>query len=138
MGAVKALKALSELPQDLHTKKVKATIQNGADYLLAHHVFKKSHDLKQVSKPGWLKFQFPLMYQTDALEVTGILLDLGYKDERLQEAVDLILSKQTPVGKWNLEATFNGKFQVDIGSKGKPSKWITLKALKVLKDYLGE
>ena len=82
--------------------------------------------------------QFPLMYQTDALEVTGILLDLGYKDDRLQEAVELILSKQGADGKWNLEATFNGKFQVDIESKGRPSKWITLNSLRVLRSYFGD
>ncbi len=91
-----------------------------------------------MAKPGWLKFQFPLMYQTDALEITGLLLDLGCRDPRLEEAVELILSKQGSGGKWPLEATFNGKFQVDIESKGKPSKWITLNALRVLKGFFRE
>ncbi len=138
MGVVKTLKALSELPQDLRSGQINATIASGAEYLLSHHVFKRSHDLQRVSRPGWLKFQFPLMYQTDVLEVARILLDLGYKDNRLQEAVDLILSKQSSAGKWSLEATFNGRFQVDIETKGKPSKWITLNALRVLKEYFGE
>ena len=138
MGAAKALKALAILPKSRRTPQVEDTVQRGAEYFLIHHVFKKSHDLKQTAKPGWRRFQFPLMYQTDALEVTGTLLDLGYKDNRLQDAVDLILSKQDPAGRWSLEATFNGRFQVNVETKGKPSKWITLGALKVLKGYFGE
>lgn len=36
---------------------------------------------------------------------------------------------------WTLEDTYNGRFQVNIEQKGKPSKWITLNALRVLKRY---
>ena len=75
------------------------------------------------------------MYQTDVLEILGILTSLGYKDERMQEAVDLVVSKQDEHGRWELKNTFNGRFQTNIEQKGKPSKWITLNALKVLKRY---
>jgi hypothetical protein len=75
------------------------------------------------------------MYQTDALEILGILTNLGYKDERMQEAVDLVISKQDNQGKWKLENTFNGRFQVNIEKKGESSKWITLNALRVLKRF---
>jgi hypothetical protein len=51
----------------------------------------------------------------------------------MQEAVDLVVSKQDNQGRWTLENTFNGRFQVNIEQKGKPSKWITLNALQVLK-----
>ncbi|MGD6806703.1 MAG: nitrogen fixation protein NifH [Candidatus Bathyarchaeia archaeon] len=135
MGAAKALKALAEIPSEKRNAKTKETIKTGAEYFLKHHIYKKSHDLGKVSKPGWLHFGFPLMYQTDALELLGILAKLGYKDERMQEAADLVVSKQTDEGKWLLESTFNGRFQVSIERKGEPSKWITLKALEALKGY---
>lgn len=135
MGAVKALKALAEIPDGKRTSEVKTTIRNGAEYMLKHHIHKRSHNLNQVSKPGWLHFGFPLMYQTDALEVLGILTKLGYKDERMQEAVDLVVSKQDGLGRWKLENTYNGRFQVDIERKGETSKWITLNALKVLRRF---
>ena len=108
------------------------------DYFLKHHIHKKSHDLSQVSKPGWLRLGFPLMYQDDILEILGILTRLGIHDERMQEAVDVVISKQDPRGQWKLENTFNGRFQTNIEQKGKPSKWITLHALRVLKRYYGE
>ncbi len=77
--------------------------------MLVHHIHKQSHDLGRVSKPGWKKFGFPLMYQTDVLEILGILTSLGYRDERMQEAVDLLVSKQDARGRWKLESTFNGR-----------------------------
>jgi hypothetical protein len=135
MGAVKALKALAEIAADQRNRAVEATVKNGAEYMLKHHIYKRSHNLSKVSKPGWLRFGFPLMYQDDALEVLGILTKLGYKDERMQEAVDLVLSKQDAQGRWKLENTFNGRFQVNVERKGEESKWITLNALKALKRF---
>jgi len=138
MGVVKTLKALAEIPSDQRSEQVKHTIAAGVDYFLKHHIHKKSHDLSQVSKPGWLRLGFPLMYQDDILEILGILTRLGIHDERMQEAVDVVISKQDPRGQWKLENTFNGRFQTNIEQKGKPSKWITLHALRVLKRYYGE
>ena len=88
------------------------------------------------AKFGWKKFGFPLFYQSDALEVLDVLTKLGIKDQRMEKAVDLVLSKQDKTGQWNLENTFNGKMWVDIEEKGNPSKWITLKAVRVLKRWL--
>ena len=138
MGAVKALKAVAEIPEKQRSAAVKQTIEKGAEYLLLHHVFKSSHNLNRVPKPGWLKFGFPLMYQTDALEILGILTQLGYDDTRMQEAIDIVISKQNNEGKWILENTYNGRYQTNIEQKGKPSKWITLHALKVLKKFYYE
>jgi len=137
MGAVKALKALAEIPASKRSKEVNETIKNGVEYMLIHHIHKRSHNLNHVSKPGWLRFGFPLMYQTDALEILGILTKLGYNDKRMQEAIDLVVSKQDRQGRWKLENTFNDRFQVSIERKGKQSKWITFKALEALKRFYG-
>jgi len=137
MGAVKALKALAEITPRGRSARIERTIGEGAEYILKHHIHKRSHNLNQTSKPGWLRFGFPLMYQTDVLEILGILTKLGYKDERMKEAINVVLSRQGASGKWKLANTFNGRFHVDIEAKGQPSKWITLNALRVLKGYFG-
>jgi len=134
LGIVKALKALAEIPEARRTVDVKHVIGQGAEYLLRHRLFKRSHNLSQVIKPKWTRFGFPLMWNTDALEMAGLLTRLGYRDSRMQEAIDLILSKQDKQGRWPLEETFNGRFLVNIEQKGKPSKWVTLQALRVLKN----
>ncbi len=133
MGAIKAMKALSEIPEEVRSPEVKRVIDRGAEYFLQHYVHKRSHTPEKVCKPGWRKFGFPLMYQTDALEILDVLTKLGYHDERMHEALDLLISKQDNHGRWLMESTFNGRFQTNIESKGEPSKWITLRALKVLK-----
>jgi hypothetical protein len=138
MGAVKTLKAVAEIPEKKRSDAVKQTIEKGTEYLLLHHVFKSSHNLNRVPKPGWLKFGFPLMYQTDVLEILEILTKLGYKDERMQEAIDVVISKQDNEGRWMLENTFNGRYQVNIEQKEKPSKWITLHALRILKRFYSD
>ncbi len=133
MGVMKALNALAEVPPERRSKGVQDCIRSGVEYILAHHIHKRSHDLTKVSKPGWLHFGFPLMYNSDVLDILGILTKLGYRDARMQEAIDLVISKQDNQGRWLLENTFNGRFLVNIERKDHPSKWITLNALRVLK-----
>jgi hypothetical protein len=137
MGAGKALKALAEIPSAERSPEVRRTIDQGVEYFLKHHIYKKSRNLTKVSKPGWLNFGFPLMYQDDVLEMIEILAKLKVKDKRLESAIELVESKKSKEGKWILENTFNGRFFVNIEQKGKPSKWITLKALQVLEFYRG-
>jgi hypothetical protein len=75
------------------------------------------------------------MYQSDALEIMEMLTRLGYHDNRMRDALKLIKSKQDKKGRWKLENTFNGRYLVSIEQKDKPSKWVTLNAIKVLKNY---
>lgn len=135
LGVIKALKALSEIPADEREAAVQNTIEKGADFILKHHVYKRSRNLSQVIKPKWLRFGFPLMWGTDVLDALLVLTGLGLRDERMKEAVDLVISKQDSEGRWKLENTFNGRFQVNIERKDEPSKWVTLNALRVLKRF---
>jgi hypothetical protein len=54
-------------------------------------------------------------------------------DPRLANGLELLLSKQDEEGRWRLEYTYNGKTWVDVEEKDQPSKWVTLRALRVLK-----
>ncbi len=132
MGVAKALKALAAIPADHRTPEIQAKISELAEYFLIHHLYKKSHNLSEISRPGWLRLGFPLMYQTDILELLEIFADLNLRDPRLGDAIDKLQKKRLPDGRWNLENTFNGRMNVRIEQKGEPSKWITQKALKVL------
>lgn len=136
MGIVKALKGLSAIPQEQRTSEINDTINKMVDFLLIHHIYKSSHDLNRTSKPGWLKFSFPLMYQTDVLEILDILTALGIADSRMDDAVNLIIKKQDDMGRWRIENTSNtDRLLIPLGGKGEQSKWITLRAIRVLKRY---
>lgn len=132
MGVVKALKGFAALPPAKRSAKVRDSISRGAEFLLKHHVYKQSHNLTKPMKPGWMRFSFPLMYQTDALEMLLILGQLNIRDERMREAAELVRQKRDAQGRWLQESTFKGKFLTDIEPKGQ-SKWITLIALEALK-----
>ena len=135
MGVVKALKALAEIPPSQRAKDVRRTLEHGVEYILRHHVYKRSHDLTRTSKPGWLRFGFPLMYRTDALEILLLLTQLGYRDPRMQSAMDVLVSKQRPDGRFCLDNPPNGRHRVNIEVKGQPSKWITVRALTVMRRW---
>jgi hypothetical protein len=137
MGVVKSLRALAEIPEKGRSFEVTLAIEQGSEYLLRHHLYKRSHDLSKAAKPKWLKFGFPTIWDSDALEVLMLLTRLGYRDPRMEEAVELVLTKQNDQGQWMLENTFNGRVQVNIEKKGKPSKWVTLNALRALTAYFG-
>ena len=115
---------------------METSISRGAEHMLNHRICLRSGP-PSIGRFKWLEFGFPLFWNEDTLEVLSLLTKLGYKDMRMQDAVDLMISKQNDEGKWLLENTFNGRVQVAIERKGKPSKWITLNALRVLKGYYG-
>lgn len=132
MGVAKTMKALAAIPPEMRSREVSAKLGQLTEYFLIHHLYKKSHSLDEVSRPGWLRLGFPLMYQTDILELLTIFCDLGIKDPRLSDALQILRSKESPDGKWILESATNGKMAVTIEKKGAPSKWITLRASRVL------
>ena len=135
MGVVKDLKALAEIPVTVRSSKINNFIQKSVDYILNHRIYKRSHEPNITAKEEWREFGFPLMWKIDALEILNILTNLGYKEERMNDAINLVISKQNEKGCWILEKTFNGRMQTNIEQKGKESKWITLIALRVLKRF---
>jgi hypothetical protein len=63
-----------------------------------------------------------------------VLTKLGYvKDERLNDAVKVLLQKRQKNGTWTLQSSPIGRMQTDLEPKDKPSKWITMIALRTLK-----
>ena len=88
-------------------------------------------------KAVWLKFGFPLHYNSDLLEAVYALAQAGVAySSRLEKPLQAIAFKQTPDGKWILENSLNGKMLADVEVQGQPSKWLTYFARCVLK-WLG-
>ncbi len=136
-GVVKALKALAQIPPERRSPAARGTIERGAEYLLRHHLHKRSRDLSRIAKEEWLRFGYPLMWRTDALEMAWVLTQLGYCDERMEDAMALIQSKQDAQGRWLLEESWNGRMLVTVERVGEPSKWVTLRALETLRAFEG-
>ena len=85
---------------------------------------------------GRLKFGFPLHYNSDVLEAMYALAESGTPMSAvLERPLDVIESKMTLEGKWVMENSLNGKMWVDVETLGKPSKWLTYYALRVLSHF---
>jgi hypothetical protein len=135
-GAVKAMLALSKVPPDVRTPAIQDAVQVGLDFLLSTDPAQAGYPTAFDTKPSrsWFRFGYPVFYVTDVLQNLEALTALGQGgDPRLQPALELILSKQDEQGRWKMEYTYNGKTWVDVEQNGEPSKWVTLRALRVLK-----
>jgi hypothetical protein len=137
-GALKAMKALLTVPPDQRSPLVQQALETGAEFLLSRNPAVADYPYTERVSSTWFKFGFPLSYWSDVLETTTVLAELGYgHDPRLAEARQLILSKQDNRGRWKLENSLNKKMWIDIEARGKPSKWVTLRALRLLRASAG-
>jgi len=132
-GAVKVLKAIAEVPEGERTPGMIRKAEEGAEFLLAQRILYRPPELKKISRKNWLEFGFPLMWNTDLVEILGTLGRLGVRDERMNEAIDIVISKRGENGRWKQENHFPGRFITTIETNGRDSKWVTLNALRTLK-----
>lgn len=132
-GANKVLRAFASIPEGDRTPTVQRVIEKGTEFLLSVDPAEANYPSTERVSSTWSKFGFPMSYWSDILETTAVLVDLGYgKDPKLNRAFEYILGKQDDQGRWKLENTLN-RMWVEIEKKKEPSKWITLRALRVLK-----
>ena len=111
-------------------------IEQGIDFLFSVDRPLAAYPSGLNGKPNqsWWKFGFPVFYVTALLQNVEALVSLGYGgDPRLADAPSIILEKQDASGRWALEYDYTGKTWVDFGKKKQPNKWVTLRALRVLK-----
>ena len=135
-GGAKVMLALARLPKARRTPVIKSAIDHGVEFLFSADPAAATYPSGWAGNPSgnWWKFGFPVFYVTDLLQVVEALVMLGYgRDRRLARALQLIREKQDADGRWPLEYDYTGKTWVDFGPKKQPNKWVTLRALRVLK-----
>jgi hypothetical protein len=118
------------------TAKSIAARRRGEEYLLERKLF-RSKSTGEIVKLSYLQFSFPTRWHYDVLRALEYFRQAGDRpDPRVDEAVRLLRSKERPDGTWLLENTHRGKvhFMLEDGD-GRPSRWNTLRSLRVLKWY---
>lgn len=133
-GTICPLEAFSEVPEQERSRKMKRAIERSVEFLLMHRLYKADHHGLKPINQSWLKLSFPWFYGYDILRGLSVVTKIGYvDDERLEDATEVLLQKRCEDGTWILEKAPTSRMQANIETVGKPSKWITLHALKVLK-----
>jgi hypothetical protein len=115
-----------------------AARRRGEEYLLERNLFRRK-STGGVIDPAWLDFSFPTRWHYDVLRGLDYFRSTGdAPDRRVDEAVRLLEAKRQPEGTWLLEHTHPGKvhFALEDGD-GRPSRWNTLRALRVLDWHRG-
>jgi len=113
-----------------------AARRRGEEYLLERRLFRRK-STGEIVNPAWLQFSFPTRWHYDVLRALEYFRAVGAPpDSRMDEAINLLRSKQQPDGAWLLENTHPGKvhFALEDGDN-RPSRWNTLRALRVLRWY---
>ena len=113
-----------------------AARRRGEEYLLERRLLRRKRTGELVN-PAWLQCSFPLRWHYDVLRALEYFRAAGdAPDPRVDEAVDVLRSRQQPGGAWLLENTHPGKvhFALEDGD-GRPSRWNTLRAARVLDWY---
>ena len=116
---------------------VRAARLRGQEYLLERRMFRRK-STGEVIRPSWLEFSFPPYYFYDVLRGLEYLRRAEAEpDDRIAEAIEVVEQKRGADGRWPLENVHEGKvhFEMEDG-EGKPSRWNTLRALRVL-DWSG-
>lgn len=114
----------------------------GQEYLLERQLFKRKSTGEIIEKDRkggnlWASFAFPTWWRYDILRGLEYLRNANATpDERITEAIEVVMSKCDHDGKWILDVQYQGIMPVEINEgEGKPSRWNTLRALRVLKWY---
>ena len=103
-GTICPLEAFSEVAEEKRTPEIKQAIEQSAEFLLMHRLFKADHHSYRVINNAWLRLSFPWFYSYNVLRGLSVLTRLGYvDDERLTDAVKLLLQKRGSDGRWLLE-----------------------------------
>jgi hypothetical protein len=103
------------------------------EFLLVHRLF-RSHRTGEVMKPVFTRFSFPPRWHYDILRALDYFQAVNApRDERLAEAIEIVRRKQRRDGRWSLENRHPGKTFFEMERVGAPSRWNTLRALRVIR-----
>jgi hypothetical protein len=123
---------------------VSAARLRGQEYLLERRLFRRRSTGEVIARDrkggaDWTRLAFPTWWHYDVLRGLEYLRSAGAApDERAAEAVDVVASRRGSDGRWRLDVRYPGEMPVEIDAgEGQPSRWITLRALRVLDWYSG-
>lgn len=140
LSTLAALKGLSAASRQ--TPEIRRAVARGVYFLLAHELFwshRRPERLAIGTRPFALRF--PAHYAYDLLQAPRVLALLGHRDgRRIARALDLLEARADARGRWKLDRvplppSGNPAYALRVEREGRPSKWLTLHALAVLRRF---
>ncbi len=132
-GAVKVLRAFLEVPRSERSVAVAAATRRGVDMLLSVPLLEATYPNPTNVSDCWFRLCFPLAHRADVLEAMDVLAQAGRGDHAyVQSGIEWLQAKQDRGGRWALEQV-PGKMWASFGQVGLSNKWVTLRALRLLR-----
>jgi hypothetical protein len=114
---------------------IKKAIQSAEAFILLHQLFISDRTGEIINK-DFLKITYPCRWKYDILRALDYFQYSGHEwDDRMAPAIDVILKKRNKEGLWNMQAAHPGQVHLIMEQAGKPGRWNTLRALRVLKHF---
>lgn len=109
--------------------------KSSIEFILLHHLFLSDRTGQIISK-DFLKLTYPCRWKYDILRTMDLFQYAGIKwDNRMKDAIDILKIKRNNEGSWNMQAAHPGQVHVNMEKAGKPSRWNTLRVLRVMKHF---
>jgi len=135
---ISVLEGLLEYRSNNYTYKlneVKKVEKEAQEFILQHRLF-KSDKTDKIIDDRFTRLPFPSRWRYDILRALDYFQFARTKyDTRMQDAIDILLQKRTKEGVWKLNANYPGQIHFQMEKAGQPSRWNTLRALRVLKYF---
>jgi hypothetical protein len=112
-----------------------AVAREAQEFLLQHRLFRSDHT-GEIIHPRFLMLSYPSRWFYDILRALDYFRSVGAAyDHRMQDALDVLLQKRRKDGTWSLQAKHPGQTHFDMERPGQPSRWNTLRALRVWRHF---
>ena len=119
-------------------RELRAAQRRGREFLLVHRLF-RSHRTGEIIKPQFIRFSFPPRWHYDILRALDYFQAVNApRDARLVDALEIVRATRREDGRWPLQHSYKGKTYFELERLGAPSRWNTLRALRVLKWWNDE
>ena len=133
---INVLEGLREAVERKDCAQAKAVLEaeTGAQEMLLRHGLFRSHRTREIIDERWTLLSYPPRWRYDMLRALDYFARAGAKrDPRLQESIDLLISRRRPDGRWPVQHKHPAQVYFDMEKTGDPSRWNTLRALRVLR-----
>ncbi len=137
-STISVLEGFTEFQKAGYTYRKNAILsaqKSSIEFILLHQLF-LSDRTGQIINKDFLKLTYPCRWKYDILRAMDFFQYAGIEwDDRMKATIDVLKSKRNNEGSWNMQAAHPGQVHVNMEKAGKPSRWNTLRVLRVMKHF---
>ncbi len=140
-STISLLEGITEYEYNGYTYRLNELLEaknSAIEFILIHRLFLSDHTGEIIHK-DFLRFSFPRRWRYDILSALDYFQYAKIPwDDRMEPAFHILLKKRNKDGTWNMQAKIPGQTHFEMEKAGKPSRWNTLRAMRVLKHFANQ